>query len=261
MKKSFFPTNNYHQMRNAIDALVNREPSLPGMGLIVGKWGIGKSEAIDFYYGESTVYYVRAAALMGPRDLLEEICDEYQVMPEYRTMSRFKQVCKMLKQRRSPLIIDEADYLFKKSINLDVIRDMHDISKVPIVLVGMEQFYERLEKYGQFWSRILPAGIVEFKPLTPPEMIMVTEQWTGLKILPESAEDVCHHTGGDFRLIVGYLVAFEKACQVGTTQEISRAMVETVKKRMEKRRNDLERQRRKITGEIYITGRKGIAQG
>lgn len=258
MKKSFFPTNNYHGMVRAIDALVNREPSLPGMGLIVGKWGIGKSEAIDFYYGESTVYYVRAISLMHPRDLLESICEEYRVQPEYSTMGRFKQVCKLIKQRRSPLIIDEADYLFKKSINLDVIRDLHDISKVPIILVGMEQFYIKLEKYGQFWSRILPAGIVEFNSLTPPEMILITEQWTGLKILPESAEDVCHHTGGDFRLIVGYLGAFEKACQVGKTNEISQAMVNTVKKRMEKRKSDLDHQRRKIEGDIYA-GRKSIA--
>jgi len=261
MKKSFFLTNNYHSMVKAIDALVNREPSMPGMGLIVGKWGIGKSEAIDYYYGESSVYYVRAWALMKPRDLLEDICDEYRVIPEYRVKALFKQVCKFLKQRRSPLIIDEADYLFKKSINLDVIRDLYDFTKVPIILVGMEQFYEKLEKYGQFWSRILPAGIVEFKPLSPPEMILITEQWTGLKIQPDSAKSVCHYTGGDFRIIMGYLNAFEKACKVGdNTREISQGMVEAVKRRMEKRRNNLEGQRRKMEVELY-TGRKKLAQG
>lgn len=258
MKKSFFPTNNYHGMVRAIDALVNREPSMPGMGLIVGKWGIGKSEAIDYFYGESRIYYIRAWRLMKPRDLLEEICEEYRVIPEYRMKPLFKQTWKLLKQRNAPLVIDEADYLFKNKVNLDVVRDLYDFSRSPIVLVGMEQFYEKLESTGQFWSRILPAGIAEFKPLTPPEMILITEKWTGLKILPESAEDVCHHTEGDFRIIMGYLDAFEKACKISKTIEISSAMVETVKRKMERRISTHNHQRRKIEGDLYA-GRKSIA--
>lgn len=54
MDKKFFPTNNYYEMTKAVKALVSREPSLPGMGLVYGRWGLGKSEAIDYFYGDRT---------------------------------------------------------------------------------------------------------------------------------------------------------------------------------------------------------------
>jgi len=255
MKKTFFVTNNYHRMVEGIEALKNREPSLHGLGLIYGRWGWGKSETVEYYYGQSNAYYVRAARLWSPRDLLEAICDELQILPEYRTVSRFNQVCKELRRRKEPLIIDEADYLFKRDIHLDVIRDIHDISRVPIILVGMEQALAKLERYGQFWSRILPAGIVEFKPLSPPEMTLVTREWTGLDMEPESAEELCRMTEGDFRLVAGCLEELEKACRVNKKTAINLPMIKAVKRKIIARKKVITSQRKDHVKQIYSVGR------
>lgn len=259
MKISFFETNNYHRMVGAVEALKERDPHLPGMGLVYGRWGLGKSAALDHFYGVSNIYYVRAEALLGPRDLLEAICDEFKIHPEYRTVARFRQVAKEMRRRREPLFIDEADYLFKRQISLDVIRDLHDVTNVPIVLVGMEAALGKLERYGQFWSRILPAGIVLFKPLTPPEMIVITREWTGLGLEPEAAEMMCHYTEGDFRLIVNFLSEVERACKVNNLDQVSQAMIDAVSGKLSKNRDFIEtgkqQQRR-----LYTIGRKAVTE-
>jgi len=260
MNKKFFPTNNYYALGAAVDALKNREPSLPGLGLVYGKWGLGKSDAIDEYYRVSNAYCVRAERLMSARDLLEAICEEYIISPEYRTMARYRQVCSVLKERGEPLFIDEADYLFKQTISLDMIRDMHDRARVPIILVGMEEAYDRLAKHGQFWSRILPAGIVNFQPLMPPEITLVTKEWTGLDIPPECAERVCQHTMGDWRLVVGHLVEYERACRVNQTQVVAIAMVEAVIRQLTKRKGIIDRHGRERVKQIYSVGRKRVTE-
>ncbi|MBW2090934.1 MAG: ATP-binding protein [Deltaproteobacteria bacterium] len=259
MKKTFFPTNNYHVLVKAIDALKNRDPSLPGLGLIYGRWGLGKTEAIEHYYGESNIYYVRVMRTWRVRDLLRDgICEEYKIYPEYRTVDCFKQVCKEIRRRGEPLFIDEADYVFKHSMMLDVLRDIHDTTRVPIILVGMEEICGKLGKFGQFWSRILPAGIVEFKPLLPPEMSLITKEWCDLEIAPEAAEIICRFTEGDFRYVVGYLLELEKACAVNKTREISQLMVEALLKKMATKKDISDRFRSTDVKRLRIAGRKAV---
>ena len=258
MKKTFFKGNNYYALVKAEDALINRDPSLPGIGLWYGFWGAGKTENLSYHYGESNIYYIRAVRLWKPRDLLGGICREFGIEPEYRTVARFDQVVRELKRRGQPLYIDEFDYLLKNSANLDVVRDLHDLSSIPIIAIGMEQALGKLEKYGQFWSRILPGGIVEFNPLTPPEMILITREWTDLEMDPESAQALCRFTEGDFRLIVGYLLELEKACQVNKIHEISKHMVDTLVKKLMKRKGTLGRARDHQIKQIYTVGRKSV---
>lgn len=256
MEKRFFLTNNYYAVVRSVDALKNRDPSLPGMGLVYGRWGLGKTETIDYFYGESNIYYVRALRAWSPRDLLKGICDEYKVHAEHRTVDRFEQICKEVSRRGEPLFIDEADYLFKNSMALDLLRDIHDVTRVPVIIVGMEEMCGKLQKFGQLWSRILPAGIVEFQPLSPPEMILITKKWCKIEMLPEAAELLCRYTEGDFRYIVGYLLELEKACAVNKVEKISMPMTESLVKKMSKKKDISSQFDRNNIKRLRVTGRQ-----
>lgn len=236
MNKTFIRTNNYNRMTAAVEALENRDPSLPGLGLVYGRWGYGKSEAVEYFYGESDIFYIVIKRLWRPRRMLEEICDVLNLgAPEYRLDRLADQVAAGLKRWGKPMFIDEADYLFKNGIMLDVVRDLHDSTRVPIILIGMESMCDKLRKYGQFFSRILPAAIVEFQPVGPPEIILITKEWTGLSIDMPTTELLCHYVQGDFRYIVGYLLSFEEACKTNQTDTITANMVEAVVKKIEKK--------------------------
>ena len=233
MNKSFIRTDNYYRVEKAVESLNNRDPSLPGLGLIFGKWGYGKSSAVEHFYSVADVFYIVIERLWRPRRMLEEICDVLNLGDsEYRLDRLSDQVCEGLRRWRKPLFIDEADYLLKNSVMLDVVRDIHEKTKVPILLIGMERLYRNLQKHGQFFSRILPAAIVEFQPVTPPEIALITSEWTGLSIDMEAAHLFCQYVEGDYRYIVGYLLSFEQACRVNKTDQITTKMVEAVVNRM-----------------------------
>lgn len=233
MDKVFIPTNNYNRMVQAVGALSGRDPSLPGLGLVYGKYGYGKSEAVTHFFGTSDVQYIRVERLWRPRRLLEEIVDVYNLgEPEYRLDRLSDQVSEGMKRWKHPLFIDDADYLFKEGIMLDVVRDIHEKSRVPIILIGMERSLKKLSGYGHIFSRVLPAGIVEFQPVTPPELVLIVKRWTGLSMGMDTAELFCHYTEGDFRFIVGYLLSIEDACRINSETEITVRLIESVVNRV-----------------------------
>jgi|GEM_PF-1309796 hypothetical protein len=236
MNKTFIRTNNYNRVVAAVDALVNRDPSLPGLGLIYGCWGYGKTEVVEQFYGISDTFYLRVLETWRPRRLLEEMCEVMKLgTPVYRLDRLCDQVIQGCRRWRKPIFIDEADYLFWEGGKmLNIIRDIHDMTKVPIILIGMEAIYGRLEKYGQFFSRILPAAIVEFQAVTPPEIILIAKEWTGLSIGMEAAELLCRYVSGDFRYVVGYLLTLEEACRTNGTTQIAPKMIEAVVSKAER---------------------------
>ena len=235
MNKSFIRTDNYNRVAAAVDALANREKSLPGLGLVYGKWGYGKTAVVEALYTHTETFYLRALETWNPRRLLEEIGVVARIgEPTYRLDKIFDQVIKGLRKWGKPVVIDEADYLFNSgSRMLNIVRDIHDMTGVPIILVGMESIYNKLQKHGQFFSRILPSAIVEFQPVSPHEIVMITKLWTGLTIDHNAADLLCRYVEGDFRYVVGYLLSLEEACKANAMTHITAKMVETVVNRAE----------------------------
>jgi len=228
MNKTFIRTDNYNKVTAAVDALVHRDPSLAGLGLIYGKWGYGKTEVVEAFYGQSDTFYVRMMETWNTRRLLEEMCAIAKVGdPVYRLDRLCDQVINGFRRWGKPLFIDEADYLFNAGGRmLNIIKDVHDATRVPIILIGMESIHGKLQKHGHFFSRILPAGIVEFQPVSTPEIIMIAKEWTGLAIGHEAAELLGRYIEGDFRYLVGYLLTLEEACRTNATGTISGKMID-----------------------------------
>ena len=224
MNKSFIRTDNYNRVSAAVDALVNRAPSLPGLGLIYGTAGYGKTAVVDHYYGAGETLYIRCMETWRPRRLMEEMCQIMRLgQPLYRLDKLCDQVIAGFKRWRKPLFIDEGDYLFRQGGGmLDIIRDIHDMTQVPIILIGMEAIHGKLQKYGQFFS------------LSTPEIVMITKSWTGLVIGPEAAELLGRYAEYDFRYIVGYLLTLEEACRVNAMTAINPKMVDAAVGKAEK---------------------------
>ena len=234
MNKEFVRTHNYNRLVAAMEALQGRDESLPGLGLIYGKTGYGKSESVDYYYGNSDTFYMVLNKTWKSRRILEEICDMTdQEEPEYRLDRLFDQAAAGLTRLRKPLFIDEADYLFDQGAMLDIVRDLHDNTGVPIILIGMEVICKKLRKRPQFFSRILPSAIVEFQPISLPELVLITKEWTGLSLDLKTAEVFLRFAKTDFRYVVGYLLSLEQACQVNQTTTITAKMIRAVAPKVE----------------------------
>ena len=71
---------------------------------------------------------------------------------------------------RCTIFVDEADHLCRNRVLLDTIRDLHDETNIPVVLVGMDEIQKKLMRHHQFWSRV--SQQVVYHPLQGREIML-----------------------------------------------------------------------------------------
>lgn len=75
-----------------------------------------------------------------------------------------KQCIAHLRLNPQVVIVDEVDYLVSHSKEIETLRDLHDLTGIPVVLMGMQEFKTKLGKFRHLFDRI--SEIVEFKPFS-----------------------------------------------------------------------------------------------
>jgi len=238
MKISFVETDNIRKLVKAMGALEGRDAEIPGLGLIYGRAGLGKTKAVSWYAVNHDSIYLRGAALWTPHWMLTDLCAELRQYPERYTAQLFGQVMKALKKSDRPVFIDEADYLLRDSRMLDTVRDLHDKTNIPIVLIGMEQITGKLIRKGQFWSRL--SQIIEFQPLTPGEIAFLAKTWANLKTEAGASEILRKATAGDFREVTVALYHLERMAKANKSDAITEVMVRSLMKKTALGRKDHE---------------------
>ena len=87
-----------------------REDGVPGMGLLYGEPGLGKTKTSLWWAARNDGIFVRTKKLMTGRWLLEEIVAELGEAPAFRTADLFRQIRDQLLERPRAIFIDEIDY-------------------------------------------------------------------------------------------------------------------------------------------------------
>lgn len=154
MKYQLVQTKNLMTLHAAMGELGMRSGgSVPKMGLLVGRTGAGKTTAVASIVPLVNAVDIRAYAAGNLSSLMDAICFKLKV--EARRLADKQQViCKALTAKPRPLIIDEADYLCHVPRALDTLRDIHDITGVPVLLVGMSGLEGRLVHLKQLARRV-----------------------------------------------------------------------------------------------------------
>ena len=149
-------TNMALAMRTYLDC-AEAEPGLPRIGLLYGPSGYGKSVSMAFVAQRTGAAYIEAKAVWTIRSLLEALAEELGISVPGRTAPKiFEQLVDHLNRDPRPLILDEMDYLVKKQ-HVEIIRDIHDATRIPILLVGEEALPTKLQAWERFHNRILKA--------------------------------------------------------------------------------------------------------
>lgn len=161
MKKVFVKTNNVKQFITMMNNLQNRPDGVPAMGLVYGKPGLGKNQTINWWTFKNDAILVRCTQLMTAKWLLNEILDYMTEIKPYYTNGCFNAVVRNLILNPKVLIVDEIDYLTIDSKAIETLRDIHDKTNVPVILVGMTSANSRLKKFSHLYDRI--SEIVKFE--------------------------------------------------------------------------------------------------
>lgn len=162
MRSKLAITKNVAALQVAFEALVSRDVGIPGMGLVHGYTGAGKTTAITWLVNRTRGVYVRATSGWTPASMLGRIMVELGAEPLHKRASMLDFIAAQLAQQQRPLFVDECDYLLRHAAMLDGLRDIHDLSGAPVVMVGMQGIDRRLVHKPQLSRRI--SHWVEFLP-------------------------------------------------------------------------------------------------
>lgn len=164
MRNTVAPVKNVAALQLAFEALSTRDPGVPGMGLVHGNTGAGKTTAIAWLVNRTRGVYVRATSGWTPTSMLAKVMSELGSAPFQRRADMLDWVAQTLLEAQRPLFVDEADYLTGSAHKpmLESLRDIADLSGVPVVLIGMKGIEKRLVANPQLARRI--SHWVEFLP-------------------------------------------------------------------------------------------------
>lgn len=186
MHKLFVKTRNVKNFIGLMNNLIDKSNDVPKMGLIYGDPGLGKSRTAVWWATQNDAVYVRAKNKMTCRWLLEKIVYELGESPSRKMADLIEQCITHLRLKPQVIIIDEVDYLINRHRIVETLRDLHDLTGVPMVLIGMQEAKTKLGKYRHLYDRI--SEIIEFKPFSKDDLDVIIEELSEIKITDEAKE-------------------------------------------------------------------------
>lgn len=215
MKKKFVKTQNVKNMISLMNNIQSRPEGVPGMALIYGEPGLGKTQAVLWWALQNDAVFIRSTNLMSSRWLLEEISEELGEMPYYKYSDLFKQITAQLIREPRVIIVDEIDYLASDTRAIETLRDIHDKTNVPILLVGMGKADKKLMRYKHLYDRL--SNVLKFEPFTKDDIKSIITQLCEIEITDCGINFIFNQTNR-FRQIVKFI---NKAEQVAKANNLS----------------------------------------
>lgn len=218
MRDVIITTDAMARFNAATDEILESGKAMSGFILAYGQAGRGKSVAADQYHIERGGAYVRVwqgwsqTAFM--QRLLFEVRGKDLDMPRHTGQRCKEMIVNILdEQRRNgemrPIFVDEADRL--KIDRIEDLRDIHEMSGVPIILIGEEGLLDMLSNRRRIWSRVVQE--VEFGPLNPVEVGIYAMKAAGLDIPADECAKIAARAEGDFRLVRNMMLLLERSAK------------------------------------------------
>jgi hypothetical protein len=157
----------------AAEKLQSRVNGLPGIGVIYGEAGRGKTIACSALANSMRGYYVQMMSAWNRKTLLEKVLFEMGIKPAGTIPTMLDMVCEQLASSNRPLILDEFDHCLKKDGMVELVRDIYEGSQGTLILVGEEQVPQKLKRWERMHSRVLawipalPASMDDARKLAP----------------------------------------------------------------------------------------------
>lgn len=209
---------NVRNLVNAYDALETADADIPRMGLVFGVPGAGKTNATTWLALKTNAIYVRATPTWTPTAMLGKVMAEVGQPAKRAANENLEVIVEHMSTEARPLFVDEIDMFTNSSVRpnqsgqiIELLRSVHDLSGMPVILIGMSGVEIQLKNYKQVTSRIaqwvnfLPASLADARTLAN-DICEVRVEDDLLKVLHQKA-------GGNMRLLAIGLSKIERAAK------------------------------------------------
>ena len=207
----FVKTKNIKAFISLATKLQRVRSNAPKMGLVYGEPGLGKTEAVLWWAVKQDAIIVTAKNGMSSRWFLADLVTELGETPRWYSAELFNQAVSKLIEKPRMLIVDEIDYLINNSKAIETIRDIHDKTGIPVLLVGMGSVDKKLSRYKHLFDRIIE--IYKFTPFELEDIRQIITELSEVKIEDEVIE-LIHKKANRFRQIVKLLIEIENIALV-----------------------------------------------
>ena len=235
MKKVFVKTNNVKRFITMMNNLQQRAEGVPGMGLVYGEPGLGKTFAITWWAIQNNAVYIRCANNMSSRWLLEELVEELGEIPYTKFSDIFNQAVSQLIKLPRIIIVDEVDYITIDSKAVETLRDIHDKTDCIIVLIGMSSANRRLMRHKHLYDRI--SEIQKFETFTKSEISQIINELSEID-MTDCARNFIYSKTKRFRQIVKLINRAEQVAKANGLSSIDEIILKEVTVDDESNQND-----------------------
>ena len=222
MKHKIVEVKNVLRTQDMFANLQSRSDITPGIGLIHGASGFGKTTTVTYMVNQLTSMgslpaFVRCCATDTPSSFLARVMKELGSEPIFPLRKSVDFIINTMNEQQIALFVDEADHIVGQSKTMETIRDIYDATELPVVLIGMEEIVRRISHRKQLFNRI--SEWVEFMPADNEDVSMFATEL--LEIDVDVGEDLLDYirqrSGGEVRRT---LIALEKIERFALSNEL-----------------------------------------
>lgn len=194
------PLKNVILFAECLQRVIRSESPLPKMATFSGFSGHGKTIAAIYAANVEKALYVEMGDSWSKHGFCNALLSELGTPAGGTLDKKVERIVEGLIITGRPLIIDEADVAVRKGF-LELIREIHDKSGSPIVLIGEELLPHKLEANERFHNRIL--DFVQSQPADKDDLLHLAKIYApSVEIAPDLADRILKITRGCVRRIV-----------------------------------------------------------
>jgi len=201
-------TSNVAALAAAMEALAERSPSQPGVVLVYGETGFGKTIGTRHLAVRDDALFITAMPFWSPHAMLSKLMHELHQAPRPRTAAMFDEIARELVVKPRAIFLDEADCIVDKQELVEMLRILHDLTAVALVIAGMAEFRKKLYRLPQLARRIQHE--IQFKPLSGADARKIALERCEYRIADDLIEALNRRAHGSAGLLVNELERAER---------------------------------------------------
>ena len=217
MKEKFVVTKNIKKFQSAMHRIDHKLHGVERIALVAGEVGLGKTVA-GLYFGVSdgaTMLTIWPG--MTQHWLLRELAKELGIEPAWRTEKLIEQIKKVLLEEPRTIILDEMDHFFRENGTkgtdaLETLRKIHDLCRVPMVLIGEEQIDKKIVRMPRLNDRVVE--VVKFERYKENDVKDMISQLSEYRFTDDAIEKITRMSNGRIRPIMRLIHAAEGSARI-----------------------------------------------
>lgn len=222
----FIMTENVKRLYALCDELIDPAGDLTSsFGIVVGRAGRGKTKSsLHYVVNNPDAVYVQYIDGFSLVDVAREISHELSGVKPRTFRECLEEITKASERKRRMIVIDEADKMPKKSI--EMLRGINERCLCPIVLVGEEALTGKLNEERRLKSRVRQT--IAFEGISIADVSAFFKVAVGLELDAECARALWKRADGDFRLVVRDALSMIRLMNASRMQTVTMDVVKAL---------------------------------